>query len=135
MALLLVFQIFGARGVGEMFDSNEFQASVITALVTLYAAALILGLVAGRLIHRVGVRDPRVWIIGVGLAWSCLIFAVIIGSSINFFSEIYKEPSVADAFMDWIFKPTFWVLLYGGLPALVLGLLYAAGVRKSLGGR
>lgn len=133
MALLLVFQIFGARGMGEMFDSHEYQASTIIALATLYATALTLGSVAGGLIHRVGVHDPRVRIIGVGLAWSCLIFAVIIGSSMNFFSEMHSAPSVADAFMDWIFKPTFWVLLYGGLPALGLGLLYAAGVRKSLG--
>jgi hypothetical protein len=135
MALLLVFQIFGARGIGEMFGSYEYQASTIIALITLYAAALILGKVAGGLIHRVGVHGPRVWIIGVALAWSCLIFAVIIGSSINFFTEIYKEPSVADAFMDWVFKPTFWVLLFGVLPALGLGLLYAAGMRKSLGRR
>jgi len=51
----------------------------------------------------------------------------------NFFGEMHNEPSVADAFTDWIFKPAFWVMLFGGLPALGLGLLYAAGVRKSLG--
>jgi len=69
-ALLLVFLMFGARGIGEMFDSHQSQDSTIIALVTLYAAALTLGLVAGGLIYRVGIRDPRVRVIGIGLAWS-----------------------------------------------------------------
>lgn len=134
MALLLVLLMFGARGIAEMFDSHLFRDSAVTALVTLYAAAVTLGLVAGGLICRVGLRGPRVWLIGIGLAWCCLLLAVLVGSSMNFFGEMHNEPSASDAFTDWIFKPAFWVVLFGGLPASGLGLLYAAGVRKALGG-
>ena len=132
MALLLVILIFGVVGVREMSGRYIFQESSIVAVATLYAAALALGLVAGGLVYRIGVRDPRIWLIGIGLAWSCLFLSVFVGSSMNFLTERYNDPSVADAFTDWIIKPVFWVVLLGGLPALGLGLIYAAGVKNAL---
>ena len=128
MALLLVTLILGADAIGR----EIFRDSSIIAIVALYTAALILGLVAGGLIYRVGVRGPRIWLIGIGLAWSCLLISVVAGSSMNFFSERHNAPSVADAFTDWIIKPLFWIVLLGGLPALGLGLFYAARVKKAL---
>jgi hypothetical protein len=132
MALLLVMLIFGVSGISEMSGRYIFQDSSIVAIVTLYAAALILGLFAGGLIYRVGVHGPRIWLIGIGLAWSCLFLSVCIGSSMNFLSERYSELSTANAFTDWIIKPVFWVILLGGLPALGLGLFYTARVKKAL---
>jgi hypothetical protein len=128
MAFLLITLILGADAIGR----EIFQDSSVVAIVTLYAAALVLGLVAGDLIYRVGVRDPRVWLIGVGVAWGCLLISVFAGSSMNFLTERHNEPSVGDAFTDWIIKPVFWVMLLGVLPALGLGLLYAARVKKAL---
>ena len=86
----------------------------------------------GDWICRIGVQDPRIWIIGVGLAWSCLLISVLAGSSIHFFTEMGNPPDVAAAFKDYIFKPVFWVMLFGSVSALGLGLFYAARVRKSL---
>ena len=132
MALLLVILMFGAGGVREMAGGYIFQEPSIVAVTTLYAAALALGLVAGGLVCRIGVSDPRIWLIGIGLAWSCLFLSVCVGSSMNFFTERHNDPGVADAFLDWIIKPVFWVVLLGGLPALALGLFYAAGVKRAL---
>lgn len=133
MAFLLLLLIFGADKIAVMFDSYQFRGSTVVAVVTLYAAALYFGSVAGSLIYRVGVGDPRVWVVGIGLAWSCLLLAVFAGSSVNFFGEKHSESSVTDVFTDWVFKPVLWVMLVGWLPALGLGLLYAAGVKKALG--
>lgn len=131
-ALLLVILVFGAAEAREMSGRYVFQESSVVAVTTLYAAALVLGLVAGGLIYRVGVRDPRIWLIGVGLAWSCLFLSVFTGSSMNFLTERHDGPGAADAFLDWVIKPVFWVGLLGVLPALALGLLYAARVKKAL---
>jgi hypothetical protein len=128
MALLLVALILGTDAIGR----EIFRDSSVIAIVALYAAALILGLVAGGLISRIGVHDPRIWLMGIGLAWSCLLISVLAGSSVNFFSEKHNAPSGAEAFTDWIIKPLFWIVLLGGLPALGLGLFYAARVRKAL---
>ena len=70
MALLLVILIFGVVGVREMSGRYIFQESSIVAVTTLYAAALVLGLVAGGLVYRIGICDARIWLIGIGLAWS-----------------------------------------------------------------
>jgi hypothetical protein len=120
--------MLGADDIGR----NIFRASSITAIAALYAAALTLGLVAGRRIYRVGGTGPGIWLIGVGLAWSCLLISVLAGSSVNFISGMHDEPNVAEAFWDWIIKPLFWIGLFGGLPALGLGLFYAARVKKAL---
>src|SRR5262245_59065104 len=77
LALLLVALILGVDAIGR----EIFLGSSIIAFITLYAAAIILGLIAGGLIYRIGVRDRRIWLIGVGLAWGCLLLSVFAGSS------------------------------------------------------
>ena len=87
MALLLVYLILGVDAISR----EIFRDSSIIAIVMFYAAAFILGLVAGELIYRAGVRGPRIWLIGIGLAWGCLLISVIAGSSMNFFNEKHKR--------------------------------------------
>jgi hypothetical protein len=132
-SLLLIALIFGLAGVRDVFDSStKMLASMLVAVAALYVAAACLGMVAGDLICRVGLQDPRIWVIGVGLAWGCLLISVLAGSSIHFFAGMGNPPDVAKAFGDYILKPVFWVMLFGTVPALGLGLLYASRVKKSL---
>ena len=133
MAVLLVLLMLGVGEIVKMLKSYLFLAPTAVAIVVLYATAVSLSRVAGSFICRIGVHGLGVWLIGIGLAECCLILAVLISSSMNLVSELHNEPNFAVAFMDWIVKPAYWVLLFGTLPALVLGLLYAVGVRKALG--
>lgn len=130
-AALLAATLFRLVGVGlhEILALPVFQKPVIVAVVMLFAAAALLGAVAGNLIYRVGSEGYGVWLIGVALAWSCLFISALAGSSVNFFAEVHD----GGAFIDYLVRPMLGVMLVGGIPALVLGLVYAVGVRKSLG--
>lgn len=134
MASVLAAAIFGVLrvGFGEILTNRWFKEPIMIAVVTLFAAAILFGLVAGNLIYRVGVQSLRVWLIGVALAWSCLLLSVLAGSSINFLSEMSGTFGAAKAFQDYVFAPVAWVAIFGLLPAAGLGLLYAASVKKAL---
>ena len=130
-ALLLTVLLFGFDGVRGLFSKLQSSISIIVAIVALYAATAILGIIAGNLICRIGRRqDFMIWIIGIGLAWGALFVSVVAGSSVLFFSEMGNSPNMSEAFEDYLAKPVFWVMLFGGIPALVLGLLYGAQVKK-----
>lgn len=131
-AIFLVMLMVGVDGITGAFGRGIFQDPLLLAIVTLYASALVLGLIAGGLIHRAGVRGPKIWLMGIGLAWSCLFLSVFLGSFIDFLREWHNALSVGYAFMSWVIKPVFWVILVGSLPALGLGLLYATRVKKAL---
>jgi fructose-specific phosphotransferase system IIC component len=129
-ALLLAMLLFGFIGLGTF--TSRFLASFIAAIVGLYAAALFFGKIASRLINENRNTNLKLGVIGVGVAWGCLLVSVLAGSSVEFFAEIKRSPSLSQAFFDYIFKPLFWVMLFGIIPALFLGRLYATRLRKLL---
>ncbi len=128
-SMLLVGWMF--RGTGLRYLPKPLPmlvASIIISIIGLYAAAACLGTVAGKLICRVGLQGLWIWIIGVGLAWGCLLVSVLAGSTARFFVEIGNER----AFEYYLFTPVFFVMLFGSLPAVGLGIFYATRVRKYL---
>jgi hypothetical protein len=134
LGLLLAFGIiglmFGLSGVADVLKLSKVSGSIAGGVVALYVAATCLGMVAGNWACRIGVKDTRTWFIGIGLALSCLLISTLAGSSIHFFSEIGNPPDVSGAFEAYVFKPLLWVSLFGAVPALLLGIIYAASLRK-----
>ena len=129
-ALLLAMLLFGLVGLGTF--TSRFLASFIAAIVGLYAGTIIFGKIASRLISGIRNTNLRFGVIGVGVAWGCLLVSVLAGSSVQFFAEINRSSSLFQAFFDYIFKPFFWVMLFGIIPALIFGSLYAKRLRKLL---
>ena len=127
-ALLLAMLLFGFIGLGTLL--SRFLISFFAAMIGLYAGAMIFGKIASRLISDIGNTNLRLGVIGVGVAWGCLLISVLAGSSVEFFAEINKSSNLSQAFFDYIFKPFFWVILFGIIPALILGSLYATRLRK-----
>ncbi len=134
MAFALAAMIFSLLGssFGEILTNRLFREPIMVAVAALFAAASALGLFAGNLIYRVGAQSSRIWLIGVTLAWSCMLISVLAGGSINFLNEMNGTFGAVAAFQGYVFAPVVWVVLVGCLPATVLGLLYAASVRKAL---
>ena len=84
-ALALIAWMFGSADVGAALAlPPRMLDSILIAVIALYAAGAYLGRVAGDLIYRDGLQGPRIWVIGIGLAWSCLLISVLAGSSIHF---------------------------------------------------
>lgn len=128
-SMLLVGWMF--RGTGLRYLPKPLPmlvAAVVVSIVGLYVAAACLGMVAGKLICRFGSQSLWIWIIGVGVAWGCLLISVLAGSAVPFFARIGN----ARAFESYVFTPVFIVMLFGTVPAVGLGIFYAARVRKYL---
>ncbi|HEY9401440.1 MAG TPA: hypothetical protein VIQ24_02010 [Pyrinomonadaceae bacterium] len=135
LGLLAAFLLLALMGVtqGILFNGKfEIQGAIFVGVVALYAAAYSLGMVASDIVCRIGIKDPIIWLLGVGLAWSCLLISILSGSMVNFLASMENPPDIAKAFAGYIVAPVFWVMLFGGIPALGLGLLYAARVKKLL---
>jgi hypothetical protein len=135
LGLLAAFLLLALMGGTQdiLFDGKfEMLGAIFVGVAALYAAAYSLGMIASDIVCRIGIKDPRIWLLGVGLAWSCLLIAVLAGSMVNFLSGMGNPPDIAEAFEAYIFTLVFWVMLFGGIPALGLGLLYAARVKKLL---
>ena len=134
MAVALATMIFSLLGssFGEILTDRLFREPIMVAVGALFAAASALGLFAGNLLYRFGAQSSRIWLVGVVLAWSCMLISTLAGGSINFVNEMNDTFGTAKGFQDYVFAPVVWVVLVGCLPATVLGLLYAGSVRKAL---
>ncbi len=102
--------------------------SVCVGVIALYVAAAALGNIAGSLFYKLEGQGIGIWLVGVGLAWGSLVISVLAGSSVEFFST---NTNLQD-FGSYILAPLFWIMFFGIIPALVLGLTYTKVVKKQL---
>lgn len=59
-----------------------------------------------------------------------LITATFLTSLIGFFQEgIDNIGGFSNPFYDYIFKPMYWILMYGILPAIVIGILFGLTIK------
>lgn len=126
-AMLVGELMFGPEGLEGVFLTS-FN-SLVAAMFGLYAASVVLGLLAGNLLCRVDEKDPRMRLIGIGLALGCLFTSVLAGAAVQFFAQTGKL-GAGEAFAAYVFKPVFWVLLFGIIPASILGVLYIECVKR-----
>lgn len=109
----------------------DIPIPLITGLIGLYICAYFYGKLAGKLIYRTGAEDYKIWLIGIILALSCVVTAALAGSSIYFFKEL-RISRLEQTFLDYVFKPLFWITFVGFIPALILGLVWARQVKKEI---
>lgn len=133
LTLSLIFATLGllcALLILALFDginlAMRFPIPIFTGVIGLYSAAYCFGLVAGNLINQFEGQGLGVWCTGIGLAWICLLISALAGSAVEFLPSHRNWQD----FGDYIFKPLFWVMLVGIIPALILGVGYTAAVKK-----
>jgi len=129
--------LFGALGVGTAFLmvyvmgigwAIGFDAPIRVGLVVEIFAAAYLGEKGGRYLCRKGNRFGRSVLVGLGVAFGSITIAVYAGTIAGFVgyaSEWMGNPDIN----RWnavyaLFFPLLLILLYGGLPATVLGVIY-----------
>jgi hypothetical protein len=59
--------------LGMIAVAFRFPEPIITGIVGLYISAYFYGKLAGKFTYLVGINNFKVWLIGVFLAWSCVI--------------------------------------------------------------
>lgn len=120
-ALLLIFAL------GALSIISDILPSIIAGIIALYAAAAFFGNIAGILIYKFRGRIAR-YLIGIGLAWICLTMAALAGSSVEF----SKTSGSSYDFESFIIKPLIWIACGGLIPSILLGLIFAATIKKRI---
>ena len=116
--LLIVLLLgFGSR--------TDFIFPVGVSIVGPYLAAILLGILFGTILDRKPPGKSRFFIGGMLVAWLCLIVQALFGSSV----EYLRNSDQLDAFWDYIFKPFFWIVFLGTIPAIAIGALYSVRIK------
>lgn len=130
VAAFLLLIPLGAIGIAVNGD-RAFKLILLICLGALYLAASSLGKMAGRFLCNRSSQMLNV-IIGVGLALACLAISVLTGSlSVVVVNMIGGSPDSNDL-VTYLVVPLFIVFVYGGVPAVVLGVIYGVLVTTQL---
>lgn len=131
LTALVISLPFGMSVLHFGFPLPLMTLPLMTGLIGLYICAYFYGRLAGKLIHRMGAKDYKIWLIGILLALSCVVTAALAGSSIYFFKEL-RFARLEETFLDYVFKPLVWITSAGFIPALIIGLIWAKQMKKEI---
>lgn len=127
----MIVLIFGPSGLIDLIKNSEpgFILSLGLALLSLFVSAAVLGMVAGRVICS-GENQMHVNLaVGIALAFTTIVVSVLIGTTSGvLMSGGNESTNLFTVFLGLM----FWILLFGGIPAAGLGVLYGVLVRKQL---
>lgn len=98
----------------------------LASVAGLYFGGLLTGSVTVELVCSGQETPGRMGIIGLAVAWLTFLLQISFGVAFEFSRHSYRTWS----FGDYVFKPFFWIILFGAVPATVLGLIYARQLRK-----
>ena len=130
------FVMLQAMNIGRFIFSSGFPKEIAVGLVVLFIAAAILGKKAGIYLCDKTHATWRNVLVGVGVAFGSIAAAVLAGTLVAFLGEAdyilrAENFSVVNAAFGF-FIPLLLVLWFGGIPAILLGILYGFLVRSRL---
>jgi hypothetical protein len=135
MILTLIFATIGLLAefivlflLGFVLQRPDFLPHFLTSVAGLYVAALLLGSIVMEVACSNQLSKSRLNFSGLAVAWFTLLIQILFGVS----AEYSRGSHESGAFVDYVFKPFFWVIFFGGLPVTALGLLYARRLEKML---
>lgn len=123
---------FGISRPDTLFDP-QFIVPFLSSSIVLFLSSYILGGVAGPLVYRVRDNRVRMGLIGVCLAWVCVLLTPLIGCLPNVLmqSRIWNWGQLSRNFSDFVFKPTFWICFVGSVPAALLGVYFSRRMNRT----
>ncbi|WP_046242305.1 hypothetical protein [Hymenobacter terrenus] len=123
LAYLLAAAVFGTGSWLTSLlwlGSFDYWPNVLVAAGALYLSSWVYGGWAGRAIL---VAHRNAWGVGILVSEASLLTATVVASSTVFFREALPlQGTLADALVDYLGKPLWWVMGGGWLPAAMLGL-------------
>lgn len=128
----LVVALAITAALGALEAITTFPARILIAIISSLVFAAVVG--AG-VAPVVASRRPGDYVIGAAFAVAALTCGTVVGASTSLLIESVACPNgLGECLYDWIMKPLYWVLVFGGLPALVLGSLFTFFVGRDLEG-
>jgi hypothetical protein len=111
----------------------EFGSGIAVGLAMLCLSAALLGRLAGRVVYLTGNNILINLVLGVMLALGCVIVTAFAGSAVGVLMASSKEPSfVSSRALGDIIGLSLLILLWGSVPAALLGFLYGGLVKVTL---
>jgi hypothetical protein len=131
--LIMTLLIAPTEGIIESFtwltDIN-YLINIIIGALAMFLSGHLYGQLAGKEII-IKKRD-HTWV-GFKYGMLTLWTGTFVGSLIGFFDEgFYKIGMHDDPFFDYLFKPLFWVTLFGLIPVLVVGFWFGRQIKKKI---
>lgn len=107
----------------------EFGYHLIIGAIGLLVMAYLFGQRAGIEILIKGKNE--LWV-GVKYGFVTLITGTLIASSVGFIEEgIDNIGGFSNPFYDYYFKPMYWILMFGFIPTILIGLWFGVTIKKN----
>lgn len=112
----VVVQLLILFAMGFVSARPDFLPHVATSLIGLFTSAGSLGYLSCGYFSRTS-NQVRAILVGSLIGWAALWIQVLFGSSVEYFPHAHES----GAFVDYVFKPTFWVIFLGSIPSWIIG--------------
>lgn len=113
-----------------LYFFTDFALNFSAGLAGMFITAYYLGKRAGL---RVLKEQSNPFTVGILTGILVLIAGTFAGSLIGFFQEGWSNIGTHDnPFVDYLFKPLFWILSYGFIPVLIVGFWYGSRLAKKI---
>jgi hypothetical protein len=110
------------------FTDVSYAMNLAVGVVGLLTAAYFFGQRAG--IEIIEKEKNEYWT-GIKFGFLILWTGTIIGSCVGFIKEGIDNIGTNDnPFVDYFYKPLFWVTIFGLIPVIVVGLLFGRQIKK-----
>lgn len=98
-------------------------------IITFYVLAIFVGNYAGKEILS---RKKNHLIVGVKSGVLILCFAAVFGCLLGFITEGIENIGSGDnPFVDYFMKPIFWIVIFGLVPSILVGLFFGWRIKNS----
>jgi len=137
VGVLIAGLMVRALGVGWVIGLPALPIELVIGLIALFVAATHFGKKAGVFLCQRGNRLSTNVLFGIALAFGSIAIAVWTGTIVGILHELLKRdfPGVGTMFVGLLFGWLFFlvvIVLYGGIPAALLGAVYGFLLRKRL---
>lgn len=137
IGILIAYVLFGwivyswDKNVSEaifwIFDV-EFWYHLVIGTIGLLAMAYFFGQLAG---VEILVKRKNEFLVGVKYGFIILLTGTLIGSTVGFVQEgIDDIGGFSNPFYDYYFKPVYWVMMFGTIPTILIGLWFGWQIKR-----
>lgn len=110
------------------FTTFNYNFNVIIGILIMLISGHLFGQIAGKAIL---IKKRNYVLMGFLCGMAILMTTAFLSSWIGFFQEgISKIGTEDNPFVDYIYKPIFWILFFGLIPVLVVGTWFGKQIKK-----
>ncbi len=110
------------------FLSVDYKLNLLIGCIIMLFCGYYYGKIAGKAIL---IKQRNFILVGFLCAMAVLLTTAFLAGWVGFFQEGIDNIGTNDnPFEDYIFKPFFWVTLFGIIPALLVGILFGIQIKR-----